>query len=114
MRCVVVVQHQLAAVAVLAFVFVGVDQVRPAHWRLGAIEGFRSHGFSSEEEGDPFNGVKFSVKDKIGLGIRTDDVPADALFFQQAELRYKNQPYFHDLQLAPVLRALVGVKRAFV
>ncbi len=35
-----------------------------------------------QEEGDPFNGVKFSVKDKIGLGIRTDDVPADALFFQ--------------------------------
>ena len=55
-----------------------------------------------QEEGDPFNGVKFSVKDKIGLGIRTDDIPADALFFQQAELRYKNQPYFHDLQLAPV------------
>jgi len=55
-----------------------------------------------QEEGDPFNGVRFSVKDKIGLGIRTDDVPADALFFQQAELRYKNQPYFHDLQLAPV------------
>lgn len=55
-----------------------------------------------QEEGDPFNGVMFTVKDKIGLGIRTDDIPADALFFQQAELRYKKQPTWNNLQLAPV------------
>ncbi|NBU32988.1 MAG: hypothetical protein EBS36_07480, partial [Actinobacteria bacterium] len=28
--------------------------------------------------------------------------PADALFFQQAELRYKKQPIWNGLQLAPV------------
>jgi len=55
-----------------------------------------------QEKGDPFNGVRFSVKDKVGLGIRTDDVPADAVFFQQAELRYKKQPIWNGLQLAPV------------
>ena len=55
-----------------------------------------------DEDAKGFNGVEFNIKDKIGLGIRVDDIPENALFFQSAEHRYHKQPTYGDLRLAPV------------
>ena len=55
-----------------------------------------------DERGIEFNGFRLNVKDKIGLGIRTDDIPQNALFFQPAEHRYKKQPIYNNLNLVPV------------
>jgi hypothetical protein len=38
-----------------------------------------------------FKDVQFFCKDKIGLGIRIDDVPSDALFFNECERQYWEQ-----------------------
>lgn len=53
--------------------------------------------------GDPFSGAKILYRLKIGLGIRIDDVPPDALFYTEMETRYYEQPMHGDLvRLAPV------------
>jgi hypothetical protein len=53
-------------------------------------------------EGDPFNGARIRYRDKLGLSIRIDDVPNDALFYTNMEGRYYEQPTDDKIQTAPV------------
>lgn len=79
----------------------------PADTLTQMIDQYRTLPYGSYDyqarAGDPFAGAKISYRMKIGLGIRIDDVPADALFYTEMETRYHEQPMHGDLvQLAPV------------
>jgi len=52
--------------------------------------------------GDPFLNAKIPFRTKIGLGIRTDDIPEGALFFTNMERRYNEQPVTNGVLCAPL------------
>lgn len=66
-------------------------------------------------EGDPFNGARIRYRDKLGLSIRIDDVPMDALFYTNMEGRYYEQPTDDKIQTAPVdtTFALYSIREPF-
>lgn len=66
-------------------------------------------------DGDPFDGMNIRYRDKLGLSIRIDDVPDDALFYTNMEGRYYEQPNDNKIQHAPVdtTFALYSIREPF-
>ena len=54
-----------------------------------------------------FKDVQFFCKDKIGLGIRIDDVPGDALFFNECERQYWEQKPMRPNYKNPLLPQVI-------